>query len=84
MEPLAVDQERLREVCERYGIARLDVFGSVARGTATEDSDVDLLYTLAPGIRLGWAIEDLAAELAGVLGRAGRPCLSPRPERADP
>ncbi len=69
MEPLAVDLERLREVCERYGIARLDVFGSVARGTATEDSDVDLLYTLAPGTRLGWAIEELAAELAGVLGR---------------
>jgi len=27
-----VDQERLRELCERYGIASLEVFGSVARG----------------------------------------------------
>ncbi|MEA4944698.1 MAG: nucleotidyltransferase family protein [Propionicimonas sp.] len=64
-----VDQERLRTLCQRYGIARLDVFGSVARGTATENSDVDLLYTLAPGARLGWAIEDLAVELTEMLGR---------------
>ena len=27
-----VDHERLRELCERYGIASLEVFGSVARG----------------------------------------------------
>ena len=64
-----VDVERLREVCERYGVVGLDVFGSLALGTAGPDSDIDLLYTLAPGARLGWAIEDLAEELAGVLGR---------------
>ncbi len=69
MLPVAVDVERLREVCERYGIIRLDVFGSVARGTARIDSDIDLLYTLAPGARLGWAIEDLALELSAVLGQ---------------
>ena len=32
-------------------------------------SDIDLLYTLAPGARLGWAIEDLAVELEHILGR---------------
>jgi uncharacterized protein len=64
-----VDFERLREVCERYGVARLDVFGSLARGTANTKSDIDLLYTLAPGIRLGWAIEDLSDELSALLGR---------------
>lgn len=41
--------ERLREVCQRYGVVRLDVFGSSARGTAGPGSDIDLLYTLAPG-----------------------------------
>lgn len=64
-----VDAERLRDVCERYGVANLEVFGSVARGVATPDSDIDLLYTLAPGARLGWAIEELAEELAQVFGR---------------
>jgi len=64
-----VDVERLREVCERYGVVRLEIFGSLARGTAGADSDVDLLYTLAPGARLGWDIEDLSEELAAVFGR---------------
>ena len=69
MLPTAIDLERLREVCQRYGIARLEVFGSAARGTAHPGSDIDLLYTLAPGARLGWAIEDLAVELEDILGR---------------
>ena len=28
-----------------------------------------LLYTLAPGARLGWEVEDLTSELEAVLGR---------------
>ena len=50
-------------------IARLSVFGSVARGAAGEDSDVDLLYELRPGARLGWEIDDLADELSEIFGR---------------
>ena len=69
MLPMTMDVERLREVCQRYGIVRLKVFGSSARGTAGPGSDIDLLYTLAPGVRLGWEIEDLASELEAVLGR---------------
>ena len=38
-----VDTERLAAVCSRYGIARLMIFGSVARGTAEPSSDVDIL-----------------------------------------
>lgn len=77
-----VDVERLREVCERYGLARLEVFGSLARGSDAADSDIDLLYTLAPGARLGWAIEDLTQELSTVLHRpvdlVSRRGLNPR------
>jgi predicted nucleotidyltransferase len=66
---LEVDVERIAEICRRYGVARLDVFGSVSRGAATPDSDVDVLYELAPGARLGWGIEALADELSEALGR---------------
>src|ERR1700712_42280 len=66
---LDVDVDRIAEICLRYGVARLDVFGSVSRGEAAPDSDVDVLYDLAPGARLGWDIEALADELAAVLGR---------------
>ncbi len=59
---VALDEAGLAEVCERYGIARRLVFGSVARGTASPDSDIDVLYELRPGRRLGWEIEQLADE----------------------
>jgi predicted nucleotidyltransferase len=63
------DRERLVAVCRRFGVARLDVFGSVSRGDDRDDSDVDLLYELAPNVELGWEIEDLVAELELLLGR---------------
>ena len=64
-----VDPERLRDVCERYGVASLEVFGSLARGEDRLDSDVDLLYVLKPGTRLGFRLFDLEDELSALLGR---------------
>lgn len=64
-----VDLDLLADICRRYGVARLDVFGSAGRGELTDASDIDVLYELAPDTRLGWAIEDLARELTEALGR---------------
>ena len=69
MPELPIDTEQLGEVCRRYGISRLDLFGSASRAEADPDSDIDLLYDLAVGSRLGWYIEDLADELARLVGR---------------
>ena len=35
--------ERVRPIAERYGITKVYLFGSYARGEATEESDIDLL-----------------------------------------
>ena len=67
---MEIDVECLREVCERYGIASLEVFGSVARGEDSGDSDIDLLYILKPGVRLGFRLFDLEDELAELFGRS--------------
>lgn len=61
--------DRLREVCERYGVASLEVFGSVARGEDSGGSDIDLLYVLKPSARLGFRLFDLEDELADLFGR---------------
>jgi predicted nucleotidyltransferase len=64
-----VDRARLAEVCARYGLVELSVFGSVARGEARPDSDLDLLYVLAPGHHLGFSINRLEDELSELFGR---------------
>ena len=64
-----IDLARVAAVCARYGLAELAVFGSTARGEAVGDSDVDLLYVLAPGAQLGFAINDLEDDLAQLFGR---------------
>jgi len=65
----AVDRARLADLCERYGVAELSVFGSVARGEASAGSDLDLLYELAPGARLGFSLFDLEDQLIELFGR---------------
>lgn len=68
--PLSFEEIRLRvgPFCERHGIARLEVFGSLARGEACGGSDVDLLVTFRPEVRLGWDFFELHRELEGLLG----------------
>lgn len=46
----------LTPIARRYGVNRLSVFGSVARGEATEKSDVDLLVDLPKG----WGLLELS------------------------
>lgn len=38
-----LNTQRLLEVCRQSGVVRLSLFGSYARGGATDQSDVDLL-----------------------------------------
>ncbi|MBS1837073.1 MAG: nucleotidyltransferase family protein [Actinobacteria bacterium] len=64
-----IDPDQLAEVCARYGVSELSVFGSVARGDAGPASDIDLLFVLEPDARLGFALFDLEAELAGIFDR---------------
>lgn len=69
LEELQALRGRLAELCRRYGIAELDVFGSVARGSAGPGSDVDLLYVRAPGNDLGMGYFALQEDLEELFGR---------------
>ena len=60
---------RVAEVLRRYGATNLRMFGSVARGDAGEDSDLDLLVDLVPGRGNDWLrVAGLAEELSELLG----------------
>jgi predicted nucleotidyltransferase len=60
--------EQLRRLGERYGIRHIRVFGSVARGQARPDSDVDLLVDYVPG-QSGFAFVRFCREAEALLGR---------------
>ena len=52
------------------GVSRLSLFGSVARGDAGADSDVDLLAELDPKARIGlFRLVALERRLSELLGR---------------
>ncbi|MFZ0206495.1 MAG: nucleotidyltransferase domain-containing protein [Roseiarcus sp.] len=54
---------------ERLGVERLYLFGSTARGEATDDSDVDLFFDHEKG-KLGlFELMDVKEFAAGILGR---------------
>jgi len=69
LKELQVERERLAVVCERYGVERLEVFGSFSRGNAEDGSDLDVLVTFRPGVRAGLEFVALQQELEELFGR---------------
>lgn len=64
-----LNRSRVGDVLDRYGALKLRMFGSVARGDAREDSDLDLLVDLAPGVGNELLrVSGLAEELSELLG----------------
>ena len=66
---LHFDPQRLAGICQRYRVAKLEVFGSFTRGDAAPESDLDLLATFEPGAQLGLQVVELQQELQGLFGR---------------
>ena len=54
------------ELARRFGVRRLALFGSYARGEQREDSDVDVVVEVDPSIGLRFV--DLAEEIEDLLG----------------
>ena len=79
---IELPEAKVAEICHRYRVKELSVFGSAARGEMRPDSDIDLLVDFLPEARLG--LLDLSAmtrEFSALLGRhvdlAVRPALKP-------
>jgi len=51
------------------GIEALYLFGSTARGGAASNSDIDLIFELEPGARLGLGYFEIKQAMADALGR---------------
>lgn len=65
---LRAHREEVLRIAERHGARDVRVFGSVARGEADEDSDIDLLVSTTTETS-PWFPSALVAELEQLLGR---------------
>jgi len=69
-EALSIPSEKITELCRRWKVRRLWLFGSCARGDQSSASDVDLLVEFLPNA--GWSyfeLFDLEDEFSALVGR---------------
>ena len=65
-----VDETKLAELCRRYRVRELAVFGSAARGEMRPESDIDLLVEFLPEAEIGLVeYAGLMLDLSELLGR---------------
>ena len=65
-----VDATSLAEVCRRYSVKELSLFGSAVRGELRPESDIDIMVEFEPGVRTGLIkFETFVEELESLAGR---------------
>ncbi len=63
--------ERVTPVAEKYHLPAVYLFGSYARGTATDDSDIDIIVdTAGTSLKGLYALGALYADMEDVLGKS--------------
>lgn len=68
--PIELPMARVAAFCQRWGIVRLELFGSAVRDDFTDDSDLDFLPTWSEGYRPGLGeLKEAESELAQIVGR---------------
>ena len=79
---IELPEAAIAEICRRYQVRELSLFGSAARGDMRSDSDIDLLVEFLPEARPGLlGVSAMMRELRALLGRrvdlAVKPALKP-------
>ncbi|NLF00965.1 MAG: nucleotidyltransferase family protein [Anaerolineales bacterium] len=68
MDAYPFDTRKLIELCRQHDVAKLSVFGSMVRGEATDESDIDLIVEFSKRKSL-LALVALERQLSQALGR---------------
>ena len=65
-----VSSDQIADLCRRYQVREMALFGSAARGELRADSDIDVLVELQPNHGLGlFEFDDLQTQLSRVFDR---------------
>ena len=66
---LHIDRPAVTELCQRFHIVELKLFGSATTQAFGQDSDIDLLATFAPNHTPGWEIIEIEQAFARLFNR---------------
>ena len=67
---IEVEEDKLADLCQRYQVRELSLFGSAARGKMRPDSDIDLLVEFLPTADVGLVEHaGLMLDLTRLLGK---------------
>lgn len=67
---ITIPEKQVADLCQRYHVRSLALFGSVLREDFRPDSDVDVLVDFDPAAQIGFlALARMQRELADLLGR---------------
>ncbi len=69
VQALNINEAGLPDFCQRNHIRRLAIFGSISKGAANVDSDLDVLVDFEPGHIPGLRFFEIEEELSKLLGR---------------
>jgi uncharacterized protein len=64
-----IPHDKLATICQRHGIQRLSLFGSILRDDFRPESDIDMLVEFKPDERVGLRLFTIERELSDLLGR---------------
>lgn len=65
-----IDGQAVADICKRYGVQKLSLFGSAIQGNFQPSSDVDLLVEFLPDQQVGYfKLAELGLELEAAIGR---------------
>jgi predicted nucleotidyltransferase len=65
-----IHPDRLAQLCRRYGVRELSLFGSALREDFGPDSDVDVLVEFDPSAQVGFlTLSKMRRELSALVGR---------------
>ena len=66
---IELPMEAIADLCRRYQVSELSVFGSTLRPNFRPDSDIDLLVSFKPEAHIGLEFVQLQRELSEAIGR---------------
>ncbi len=66
---LLIPEKKIAALCRKYGVRKLSLFGSAARGDMSPASDVDLMVEFKPGSKVSlWDIPQMQDDLSALFG----------------